>query len=122
MRDDLRKNMEEIEKLETNERKLQIDLNNQIIARNEAVSSLNTAKANLGVFKDEYKKMEESLKATKEDKSNLSNKINSLQVIILPLIKKIFNSCVHILLSNRCVHICPGRGKIFWTCSSTFFV
>ena len=91
MRDDLRKNMEEIEKLETNERKLQIDLNNQIIARNEAVSSLNTAKANLGVFKDEYKKMEESLKATKEDKSNLSNKINSLQVIIFTLIKKYLN-------------------------------
>jgi len=82
MRDDLRKHMEEIEKLETNERKLQIDLNNQIIARNEAVSSLNTAKTNLGVFKDEYKKMEESLKATKEDKSNLSNKINSLQITI----------------------------------------
>ena len=82
MRDDLRKNMEEIEKLEANERKLQIDLNNQIIARNEAVSSLNTVKANLGVFKDEYKKMEESLKITKEEKSNLSNKINSLQVHI----------------------------------------
>ena len=58
MRDDLRKNMEEIEKLEANERKLQIDLNNQIIARNEAVSGLNTVKANLGVFKDEYKKQE----------------------------------------------------------------
>ena len=89
MRDDLRKHMEEIEKLETNERKLQIDLNNQIIARNEAVSSLNTAKTNLGVFKDEYKKMEESLKATKEDKSNLSNKINSLQVLFFTCIKKI---------------------------------
>ena len=87
MRDDLRKHMEEIEKLETNERKLQIDLNNQIIARNEAVSSLNTAKTNLGVFKDEYKKMEESLKATKEDKSNLSNKINSLQVLFFTCIK-----------------------------------
>ena len=32
------------------------------------------------------------------------------------------NSCVHILLSNRCVHICPGRVKIFFACSSTFFV
>ena len=31
------------------------------------------------------------------------------QVEIFPLL----NSCVHILLSNRCVHICPGRGKIF---------
>ena len=91
MRDDLRKHMEEIEKLETNERKLQIDLNNQIIARNEAVSSLNTAKSNLGVFKDEYKKMEESLKATKEDKSNLSNKINSLQVLFFTCIKKYRN-------------------------------
>ena len=85
MRDDLRKNMEEVEKLEANERKLQIDLNNQIIARNDAVSNLNTIKANMSVFKDEYKKMEETLKATKEEKTNLSNKINSLQVIVLVL-------------------------------------
>ena len=82
MRDDLRKNMEEVEKLEANERKLQIDLNNQIIARNDAVSNLNTIKANMSVFKDEYKKMEETLKTTKEDKTNLSNKINSLQVYL----------------------------------------
>ena len=82
MRDDLRKNMEEVEKLEANERKLQIDLNNQIIARNDAVSNLNTIKANMSVFKDEYKKMEETLKATKEEKTNLSNKINSLQVYL----------------------------------------
>ena len=34
--------------------------------------------------------------------------------------QKLVNSCVHILLSNRCVHNWPGRAKIFLVCSSTF--
>ena len=33
-----------------------------------------------------------------------------------------FNSRVHILLRNRCVHFRPGRAKVFFACSSTFFV